>query len=251
MHSVTCSSWRVAGLALVVALAPAVSPAQTLDEIVARHIAARGGADRLKGVQTIRMTRTVATGIGTTLRVILYRKRPDLLRLEQGPMQPGAAVVPRGINAESVWDMVQGKPTPRPAPIAAEAREIEGDFDGILVDWRGKGHTVRLEGREALPGGDAHKLSVTLKSGLKRTIYLDAKTYLDRRHTGLLNLPGDRQFDVTISFDNWRSVEGVMFPFDITEERSGKEPVVTLVTYTEKIELNVPVDDALFAPPVK
>ena len=33
------------------------------------------------------------------------------------------------------------------------------------------------------------KLTVTLKSGLVRTIYLDAKTYLDRRHTGVLNLP--------------------------------------------------------------
>ncbi len=67
----------------------------------------------------------------------------------------------------------------------------------------------------------------------------------------MLNLPGGRQFDVTIDFDNWRDVEGVKFPFDITEERTGKEPVVTLVTYTEKIELNVPMDDALFAPPAK
>ena len=39
--------------------------------------------------------------------------------------------------------------------------------------------------------------------------------------------------------------------FDITEERTGKEPVVTLVTYTEKIEVNVPMDDELFAMPVK
>ena len=77
-----------------------------------------------------------------------------------------------------------------------------------------------------------------MKSGLERMVYLDAKTYLDRRHTGLLNLPGNRQFDVVVTFDDWRDVEGVKFPFDITEERTGKEPVVTLVTYTEKIELN-------------
>ena len=63
--------------------------------------------------------------------------------------------------------------------------------------------------------------------------------------------PNGRQFDVTIDFDNWRDVEGVKFPFDITEERTGKEPVVTLVTYTEKIELNMPMDEGLFAAPVK
>ena len=41
------------------------------------------------------------------------------------------------------------------------------------------------------------------------------------------------------------------FPFDIMEERTGQEPVVTLVTYTDKIEINVPMDDSLFSPAVK
>lgn len=241
---------RAAACAIAVsALMPRISYGQTVDEIVSRHIAARGGLEKLEAVKTIRMTRTVATGIGSTLRVLVYKKRPNLMRLEQGLNQPGAALTPRGMNADAVWDMVQGKPTARPAQIAAEARELDGDFDGPLVGWKAKGHTVTLAGREAMPGGDVYKLNVTLKSGLTRAIYLDAKTYLDRRHAGVLNLPGGRQFDVTISFDNWRDIEGVKFPFDITEERTGKEPVTTLVTYTEKIELNVPMDDSLFAMP--
>jgi hypothetical protein len=234
---------------LALALTPATSPAQTVDEIVAKHVAARGGLERLKAVQTIRMTRTVATGIGTTLRVIVYRKRPNLVRLEQGTTQPGATLTPRGVDTEGAWDMAQGKVVRRPPQIAAETRDVEGDFDGLLVNWRDKGHQVTLDGRETLPGGETYKLKVTLRSGLVRTVHLDASTYLERRHTGILNLPGNRQFDVTVSFDNWRDVEGVKFPFDITEERTGKEPVVTLVTYTEKIEVNVPMDDGLFAPP--
>jgi hypothetical protein len=100
-----------------------------------------------------------------------------------------------------------------------------------------------------MPGGDAWKLKVTLKSGVERTVYLDAKTYLERRHTGVLNLPNGRVLNVTIDFANWRDVNGVTFPFDITEERTGKEPVTTLVTYTEKIEVNVPIEDAIFSAP--
>lgn len=236
---------------LALVLTAPSSPAQTVDEIVTRHIAARGGRDKLTSVQTVKMTRTVASGIGTTLKVIVYKKRPDLLRVEQGPAQPGAAMTPRGINAGAVWDMVQGKAVSRQPQLAAESREVDGDFDGLLVDWKEKGHTVTLAGREAMPGADAYKLTVTLKSGLVRTIYLDAKTYLDRRHTGILNLPNGRRFDVTIDYDNWRDVEGVKFPFDIMEERTGKEPVVTLVTYTEKIEIDVPMDEGLFVAPVK
>jgi hypothetical protein len=241
---------RLGAAALLLTLVPALAPAQTVDEIVDRHFTARGGADKLRAIQTIKMTRTVANGIGSTIRVVVYKKRPNLFRLEQGPLSAGAPLTPRAINADAAWDLQQDKAVARPAQLAAEARDVEGDFDGILVNWKAKGHTVALEGREALPGGEAYKLKVTLKSGLVRTIYLDAKTYLDRRHTGVLNLPG-RQFDVIIDFDNWKDVEGVKFPFDITEERTGKEPVVTLVTYTDKIELNVPLDDTLFAMPAK
>ncbi len=240
---------------LVAAIAAAVVPstafAQTVDEVVARHVAARGGMEKLQTIQTLKMTRTVATGIGSTIKVIIYKKRPQLFRAEQGPAQPGATMTPRGVNADAAWDTQQGKIVIRPAQAAAETRDLDADFDGLLVDWKAKGHTVVLDGRVPMPGGDAYKLIVTLKSGLVRTVYLDAKTFLDRRHTGALNLPGGRQFDVTIDFANWRDVDGVKFPFDITEERTGKEPVVSLVTYTEKIEVNVPMDDTLFATPAK
>ena len=62
--------------------APPSAEAQTVDEIIARHIAARGGKDKLAAIQTVKLTRTVASGIGTTLRVIVYKKRPALMRVE-------------------------------------------------------------------------------------------------------------------------------------------------------------------------
>jgi hypothetical protein len=222
--------------------------AQGVDEIVARHIAARGGMEKLKAIQTIKITRTVATGIGSNVKVIIYKKRPHLLRVEQAPAQPGATMTSRGINAEAAWDTVQGKIVTRPPQAAAETRDVDGDFDGLLVDWKDKGHTVTYGGKQSLPGGEVHELKVTTKNGIVRTIHLDATTFLDRRHSGVLNLPNGRQFDVTIDFANWRDVDGVKFAFDITEERTGRDPVQSFVVYTEKIETNVPMEDSLFAP---
>lgn len=236
----------VAASALVLA---ASAGAQTVDEIVARHIQARGGYEKLKAIQTIKMTRTIAAPF-SDIRVVIFKKRPQLYRAEQGPAQPGAPLTPRGVNAEAAWDTVQGgKVVIRPAALAAETREIDADFDGLLVDWKDKGHTVTYEGKETLAGSDALKLKVVTKGGSTRTIYLDAATYLDRRHVGVLNLPGGRQFDVSIDFSNWREINDVKFPFDINEDRSGKEPAQSYVTYTEKIEVNVPMDDSLFAVP--
>jgi hypothetical protein len=236
--------------ALVTLLVPGVIGAQTADELVARHIEARGGYEKLKAVTTIKITRTVATPF-SDVRVILYRKRPQLFRAEQGPAQPGAALTARGINADGAWDTTQGKIVMRSEAAAAEARDLDADFDGLLVDWRQKGHTVTFEGKETLPAGEAYKLRVKTKSGAERIIYLDARTYLERRQTGTLNLPGGRQFNVVLDFDNYRDVNGVKFPFDINEDRTGKEPSLSYVTYTEKVEINLPMDDSLFAPPAK
>ena len=172
------------------------------------------------------------------------------MRVEQGPAQPGATMTARGINAEAVWDMVQGKAVPRQPQLAAESREVDGDFDGLLVDWREKGHG-RLRGprsnarrRDLQADGDAQE-----RSGPDD---LPGRKDVSRSSSHRRPQPAERPpFRITIDYDNWRDLDGVKFPFDIMEERTGKEPVVTLVTYTDKIEIDVPMDDGLFAAPVK
>lgn len=233
---------------------------ETVDDIVSRHLEARGGLEKLRAIQTLKITRTVVTPF-STIAVVVYKKRPDLYRAEQAA--PGQPPIPRGVNADGAWDSGPGgKAIMRPPALAAEMRDLEADFDGLLVDWKAKGHTVTLDGKVPMPPGDAYKLTVKTRSGASRIIYLDAATYLDRRHTGLLRLPaspaavkelGDaappRQFDVVIDFSGWRDVNGVKFPFDIAEERTSSEPVQSLVTYTQKIEVNVPLEESFFATP--
>ena len=235
--------------AWIAAFAQQPQAAPTVDQLVTQHVEARGGYEKLKAIQTIRITRTVATAF-SDIRVVVSRKRPNLYRGEQGPLKSTAPLVPRGVNQDGAWDTDPGgKIVMRSAAAAAETRDLDGDFDGLLVDWKEKGHGVTFDGAEKLPSGETYKLKVKTKSGAERTIYLDAATYLERRLVGVLNLPDGRVFNTVIDFGNYREIDGVKFAHDITEERTGKEPVQSLVTYTEKIELNMPMDDALFAPP--
>ena len=132
---------------------------------------------------------------------------------------------------------------------AAETRDIDGDFDGLLVDWKDKGHTVTFEGKEPVSGADAYKLKVTTKAGAVRYVYLDAKTYLERRQTGQVVLANNRRENTVIDFSNYKAIDAVQFPFNIDEDRTGPQIAQSFATYTEKIELNVPMDDALFATP--
>ena len=237
-------------------LGSVTASAQTVDDIVAKHIQARGGYDKIKAIQTIKMTRTVATPF-SSLAVVVYKKRPDLMRFEQTPKGQTVAT-PRGINAEAAWDTQAGKIMTRPAKVALEAREIEADFDGLLVDWKEKGHTVALEGTEVFGGGDAHKLKVTTKGGFVRYVYIDTKTFLEKGIVGKALLPAvdpktgeQRTQDTTLVFSDYRDVNGVKFPFSIDEDRTAGPITQSFATYTEKIELNVPMEDTLFATPAQ
>jgi len=232
-------------IAFVSALgASAPASAQTADELIQKNLDARGGAARLATITTVRIVRTYGT-FGGNIPVTITKKRTGLYRTDQA--MPGRPTVIRGIDASGAWESIDGKVSRRPADQEAELRELDADFDGMLVDYKAKGHTVTLAGREKTGGVDTYKLTVTLKSGAVRHVYLDASTFLERKHVGTLTLPSGK-VPVVITFADWRDVEGVRFPFAIDEERDSFPPQ-TFAIYTERVELNPPLDDAFFAMP--
>jgi len=243
-----------AALLIFAALTPVSLFAQTVDDLVKKHVEARGGYEKLKAIQTIRYTRTVATQF-SSVKLIVLKKRPNLIRWEQTPKGQTEAI-PRAINATGAWDTVAGgKVVPRAEPMATEGREIDGDIDGLLVDWKDKGHVVTLEGTEPAGAGGLFKLKVVTKGGAIRYIYLDPNTYLEVRQSGRVALGPDpktremRYNDVVFNFSEFKDVNGVKFPFAIDEERTGGGITQSFATFTEKIELNVPIDDSVFAAP--
>lgn len=218
--------------------------AQTADELVQKNIEARGGAARLKALTTVRIVRTYGT-FGGNIPVTITKKRPGLYRTDQA--LPGRPTVARGLGPDGAWESVDGKVTRRPADQELELRELDGDFDGFLVDYRDKGHRVELAGREKTGGIDTYKLTVTLKSGAVRQVYLDAATFLERKQEGTMTLP-QRKVPVILTFGDWRDVGGIKFPFAVDEERVSFPPQ-TFAIYTERIDLDPQVDDRMFAMP--
>ena len=247
---------RVLAVSLATAAATLVSnapaSAQTVDEILQKHYAARGGLEKIKAIQSLKLTQTIGNPFSRT-KVVILKKRPGLVRWEITPAGQTSPVL-RAINAEGGWDSQQGKVAPRPDVMVKEERDLEADLEGPLVDWKAKGHTVTLEGTENVGKTPTHKLKVVLKSGATREIYLDAKTFLPVRETGRSSLPPDpkgnpRFNEHVFTYSDWRDVNGVKFPFAVDEERTGGPITQSFAVYTEKIEVNVPVDDTLFVKP--
>lgn len=236
----------LAGLALA-ALVAVPASAQTLDEILARNLKAKGGLDKIKAVQTIRMTGTMTIGPGMEAPFVLEQKRPNMMRMEF-TLQGMTGV--QAFDGKTGWQLMpfSGRKDPEPLPEDAMKQvEEQSDFDGPLVDFKAKGHTVELVGKEPVDGSPAYKLKVTLKNGDVRYIYLDADQYLEVRTEGKTKIRGT-DVDGESTIGDYKAVGGLMFPHSVESGQKGSPQKMKMTI--QKIELNVPIDDARFKMPV-
>jgi outer membrane lipoprotein-sorting protein len=233
--------WMVA-LAI---LAPCLS-AQSVDEIIAKYVQARGGADKLKSVQSIKTTATMTMGPGMELPGTVIQKRPKFARLEFTAQ--GLTAV-QAFDGKDAWQIMpfMGKKDPE-LMAADDAKETEemADVDGPLVDYKSKGHQLELQGKEKVEGTDADKLKLTLKNGDVQTIYLDADSFLEIKEVTKRTVRGTDQ-EIEAAIGDYKEVKGMMFPFAIenTVKGSDQKQKITITN----IELNVPVDDSIFKMP--
>jgi outer membrane lipoprotein-sorting protein len=219
---------------------------QTVDEIIAKNVQARGGAEKLKSVKSIKSTVTMAMGSGMEAPATLIQKRPAFARLEYTTQ--GLTAV-QGYDGKSAWQIMpfMGKKDPE-LMSADEAKEMEetADMDGPLVDYKSKGHQVELLGKEKVEGTDAYKLKATLKNGDVQTIYIDADSFLEIKEEIKRMVRGTEQV-VETSIGDYKEVQGVVFPFAVENGIKGSAEKRKL-TIT-KVELNVPADDSIFTMP--
>ena len=230
---------------LAVALAACSRP-PTVDDIVARHIAARGGADKLHALQSMRATGSVDAGGGKVGRIVREIKRPGRIRLEftyQGMTGVYAH------DGEHGWQIapLQGKFDPEPLPAETAAAAVDQiDIEGPLVDWRAKGHQVELAGREAIDGKQAYRLKITLKGGAIRYDDLDPDTFLLLRTDVARPIRG-HMVDLVTTFADYKTVDGIQFPYTIVSQAKNR-PQKMIIT-VEKVELNPELDEARFRMP--
>jgi len=232
-------------LTAVTVLALPVS-AQTVDEVISKHIQARGGLDKIKAVKTIRYTGKMTVGPGIEAPVVMEEKRPNSLRLEF-TVQGLTGI--QAYDGKTGWMLMPfgGKKDPEPMgeDDLKEAAE-QADIDGPLVDYKEKGNQVELVGKEPVAGTDTYKLKVTLKSGGVRTIYLDIDSYLPIKEESKRIIRGtEREFEADIG--DYKEVDGLMIAHSIENSAKGSSQKQKITI--EKVEINPPLDDARFKMP--
>jgi hypothetical protein len=222
--------------------------AQTVDEIIARSFAARGGLEKIRAVRSLRLAgrATVAPGTGE-VPVTIEIKRPSSLRLEYA-FQGGRVV--QAFDGKKAWGIPPGETRPRALPADAErSMAQQTDLEGPLADYAAKGHAVELVGRETRDGRETYALKLTRKDGDVEHHYLDARSYLPVGVSVDRVVRGTTIQSETRLGDYREIAGGYLWPFSLESGATGRPEKQRI--RLESVEVDAPIDDARFAMPAR
>ncbi len=217
--------------------------AQTADEIVNKHINAIGGKDLINKIES-QVTYSDLSVMGSTLTsttTILagkgFKNEADF---------NGQKII-QCITPTKGWmiNPLAGQTDPQAIP-DDQVKEAQPALSvgGELFDYKSKGGTVTVVGRENVEGINTFKLKLTKKDGKEAFYFIDPTTYYIIKRESTNNVQGQ---DVTTSsiFSNYKKTDfGFVIPHT-TVTNQGFEITITVT----KVEFNKKIDPKIFEMP--
>jgi len=224
-----------------------LAAAQTAEELVAKNLQAKGGIEKIKAIQSLRMTGRIQGSGGFTAQMGSTAVAPNLRR-DTVTIQGMTDI--RAYDGSTGWHISPFGGRKDPELMGEDdLRGLveEADFYGPLVDYQKKDNRVEYLGHDTVDGDDVYRLKVTLANGDIFYYYLDPDTYLEIRVEMVQFIRGSVQESFR-NFGAYKLVSGVYFPFSI-EAGSKQNPGDAARITIDRIEANVAVNAQEFQMP--
>jgi len=215
--------------------------AQSIEEIVNKHLDAIGGKQKLATISSVKMENqmeVMGNEAITTITILNgkgYRTESEIM---------GSKMI-QVINEKGGWvqSPMMGATEPQDLPEAA-AKQAAGQIYIVpLLDYASRGTTLALEGKENIGGSEAFKIKVTNKEGANIFMYIDANTYYLTRLVQTAELMG-QTITNTINYSDFKKTEmGWVVPYITDIDMGG---MMQLKNKLVKIDINPSIDSAIF-----
>ena len=219
--------------------------AQNVDEIVAKHITAMGGADKLSKLKSVKINGEMNV-MNMEIPVVTTIVQDRGFRSETTVQ--GQTIV-QVIDKDKGWSINpmagQTKPTALPEEVV-KSLSAETDLTG-LYNYKEKGQTLTLDGEDDLAGAKVFKVTVNLKNGGKRTNYISKDTYYILKVVAFMNVNG-QDVQSTNNQSDFRQVDGVTYPFTSEVETSAM-PGTSMAMKIKSLQVNPKIDESIFVMP--
>lgn len=237
-------------LMLVPVSGSSAAPELTADQIVAKSIAASGGLEAWRKVESMAWIGHIesANAPAPSMAFSLELKRPHKTRFELKVQNQTAIHIFDGAHGWKLHPAGNGKPglLPYTADELSYARDVSG-IGGALVDGADRGTAVALEGMDEVEGRKAYRMGIKLQSGATQRVWIDAQTFLEVKSERESRNGYGRTNKVTVYYRNYQKIEGLQMPMLI--ESSAGTGNATDRMVINQVLLNPVLDDRMFARP--
>jgi len=252
--------------------------------IVEKNVAARGGLQAWRGVQTMLMQGRLGAGGNrratipvpvpdqkssrqalptrpaeeVQLPFVMELKRPGKMRMELQFNGQTAIQVYDGANGWKLRPFLNRRVV---EPYTTEEMKIwsmRADVDGYLVDYLAKGTQIELVGMEKVEDRDTYKLKLTMKNGQAIHDWIDAQTFLEAKVEGQPRRLDGVSHPVEVYYRDYRPIGVLQIPHILETKvlqaartaKGFKDPPVPAEKITiEKVVVNPKLDENHFSKP--
>jgi hypothetical protein len=236
---------RLLTLTTIAFLGTAFVSAQTADEIIGKYMNAIGGKELVGQISSLYMEGTMdAMGNQGTVKTTQvngkgFKQEIDVM---------GTSVV------MCYTDSMGWQINPMSGNYGAETMsddQYKAGKDmifigGPMMDYTAKGYKVELQGQEPVGSVNAYKLMMVSPDSMEAVYYIDPETFYLIRMVQKAEMMG-QVMDIVFGYSNYQKTDnGYVLPYTIETNYGGQ---FFLVSNYTKVEINTPVDPAVFAKP--
>ncbi len=212
--------------------------AQTLDEIINKHVEAMGGKQKIIQLSSALMTGTFATPGASAINILTTKKHlvGSRIDIDANGVNNYQVITPQ---AGWIYTPIQGDKEPRPlTDDQTKMGQVQLDLHGPFLNYKEKGIKIVLAGKDTVNNSICHKLKVTSLNGNVTDYYIHNKSGLIiKTSTKIFQYGALEDFETTYS-DYKQNADGFWFAYNISNSRGE--------TKYEVITTNVSVDEKIF-----
>lgn len=216
---------------------------QNVDEIIAKHVQAHGGAEKWNTIKTME--------INARFTAFSEENEWYAVKTSSGAyysdLQIGQHKVKEAFNGKSGWTIDPWHEFTFPRLLNKVEDNVfhqKAEFFTPFYKYKEKGMKVEYQGEENVDGIDTYVIKLMKSNGLVETWYLNKTTYLEVK-----SISDWVDFGMRVSaesyFDDFREVDGLIIPFFV-ERMFGQRDRMLVI---ENIKLNTSIDESIFEMP--
>lgn len=216
---------------------------QNLEEVLNHHYAAKNqkGLSEVENIHIVSKVQRLALSFA----VEIWQERPDKMRMEV--MVSGQKTIQVYDGERAYVIAPQQGVTAAQEVFGEQLKQIseQADIDGELVNWKEKGYTLTLEGKENFDNTEVYILKLVKEQGQEFNYYIDGETYLPIKMTGKYLDKGKMAIGESY-YSKYKLSQNIMMPFLIENKMNGVKSNSIII---EKVEYNVDLPENFFTKP--